>query len=313
MALFGRSRRPTHLPLATGPGPRLNGVAQSRSGGGASVHGRVTTPDGWPLSGGSVTVVSPGGLQLGRAAVDDNGEFTVRIGVTGTVTVIVTAAGADPVARMVTVSPGGASDVGLVVLRNAQRGELPQPGTWSIDMPHTIIRATARHMGLTRVEGRFTAFYGDIRVALPLERSEVNVTMTAGSIDTGAVDRDIHLRSADFLDVEQFPFLTYRSTSVTFVAEERWRIEGVLTVRDIEREVPLDVTYLGAGPDPWGAMRMAFTATTQLALRDYEMNWNLALPDGLVLVGPTLRIELDVQAILPPEAEPAATDGAAGE
>jgi polyisoprenoid-binding protein YceI len=137
--------------------------------------------------------------------------------------------------------------------------------------------------------------------------------MTAGSIDTGAVDRDIHLRSADFLDVEKFPFLTYRSTAVTHVVGEKWRIEGVLMIRDIEREVPLDMTYLGAGPDPWGAMRMAFKATTQLALRDYEMHWNLALPDGLVLVGPTLRIDLDVQAILPPEGDPTATNGGQAE
>jgi polyisoprenoid-binding protein YceI len=164
-------------------------------------------------------------------------------------------------------------------------------------------------MGLTRVEGRFTAFYGDITVGRPLERSTVHVTMTAGSIDTGAVDRDIHLRSADFLDVEKFPFLTYRSTAVKHVVGEKWRIEGVLTIRDIEREVPLEMTYLGAGPDPWGAMRMAFKATSQLALRDYEMHWNLALPDGLVLVGPTLRIDLDVQAILPPEGDPTAGNG----
>jgi polyisoprenoid-binding protein YceI len=264
------------------------------------VRGRVTTPDGWPLSGSAVTVVSPGGLQLGRASVDDTGEFAVQVAVTGTVTVIVTAAGADPVARMVTVGAEGGSDVGLIVLRSAQRAELPPPGVWTIDMPHTIIRATARHMGLTRVEGRFTAFYGDITVGRPLERSTVHVTMTAGSID---------LRSADFLDVEKFPFLTYRSTAVTHVVGEKWRIEGVLMIRDIEREVPLDMTYLGAGPDPWGAMRMAFKATTQLALRDYEMHWNLALPDGLVLVGPTLRIDLDVQAILPPEGDPTATNG----
>jgi polyisoprenoid-binding protein YceI len=307
VSLFGRSRREPDAPPAASP--HSNGALPVRPSGSSSIHGRVTTPDGWPLSGSAVTVVSPGGLQIGRTSVDDTGEFTVQVAVTGTVTVIVTAAGADPVARMVTVGPESRSDVGLIVLRNAQRAEMPPPGVWTIDMPHTIIRATARHMGLTRVEGRFTAFYGDVTVARPLERSTVHVTMTAGSIDTGAVDRDIHLRSADFLDVERFPFLTYRSTAVTPVTGEKWRIDGILTIRDIEREVPLDMTYLGAGPDPWGAMRMAFKATTQLALRDYEMHWNLALPDGLVLVGPTLRIDLDVQAILPPESDPTSTNG----
>jgi polyisoprenoid-binding protein YceI len=148
------------------------------------------------------------------------------------------------------------------------------------------------------VEGRFTAFSGEIQVTEPLEESTVHLTITAASIDTGTPDRDGHLRSPDFLDVERFPFLTYRSTGLSHVAGERWRVDGILTIRDLSREVPLDLTYLGSGADPWGGTRVAFTGHARLALRDYAMNWNMALPDGLVVVGPTLRIDLDVEAVL---------------
>jgi polyisoprenoid-binding protein YceI len=265
--------------------------------GGPAVRGQVTTPDGWPLPGSTVTVVGHGGRQLGRGAVDGSGSFEIPVPEPGPVTVILAAAGVDPVARMVTVGLDGEGDLGLVVLGSAARTALPPPGVWAIDPMHSFLRATARHLGLARVEGRFTAFSGDIRVADPIERSAVQVTITAASIDTGTADRDVHLRSADFLDVERFPFLTYRSTGLTHVAGERWRVEGVLTIRDIVRNVPLDLTYLGSGPDPWGGSRMAFTAKAQLALRDYAIHWNMALPDGLTVIGPTLRLDLDVEAV----------------
>ena len=265
---------------------------------GPAVRGRIATSDGWPVPGGTVTVVAHGGRQLGRGAADDAGDFAVPVAATGgVVTVILSAAGADPVARAVTVGPDGQGDVGLVVLGSAARTALPAPGLWTIDPMHSTLRATARHLGLARVEGRFTAFSGDVRVADPIEESAVQVTITAASIDTGTGDRDTHLRSPDFLDVERFPFLRYRSTGLTHIAGERWRVDGVLTIRDIAREVPLDLTYLGSGPDPWGGTRAAFTARTQLALRDYAIHWNMALPDGLTVVGPTLRIELDVEAV----------------
>jgi polyisoprenoid-binding protein YceI len=312
--LFGRSRRrraeavPDVLPdlrvdTSARPDPEVPvvvpvSVATPDPGyTGPSVRGRVTSPDGWPLPGSTVTVVAQGGRQVGRGAVDDTGEFEVPVPAGGAVTVILAAAGVDPVARLVTVGADGAGDLGLVVLGNAQRHALPAPGVWAIDPMHSFLRASARHLGLSMVEGRFTAFSGEVRVADPIERSEVQVTITAASIDTGTGDRDGHLRSPDFLDVERFPFLTYRSTGLTHVAGERWRVDGVLTIRDIAREVPLDLTYLGTGHDPWGGSRVAFIAKTRLALRDYAMHWNMALPDGLTVVGPTLRIDMDVEAI----------------
>jgi polyisoprenoid-binding protein YceI len=134
-------------------------------------------------------------------------------------------------------------------------------------------------------------------VAEPIEASTVTVTLGAASIDTGNPDRDAHLRSADFLDVKQFPALTFRSTGLQRLADDRWRLDGALTIRDVTRDVALDARYGGSGPDPWGGTRMAVVATTQLARRDYEIDWNMGLPGGLTLIGPTLRIDLDVQAV----------------
>jgi polyisoprenoid-binding protein YceI len=265
--------------------------------GGSCVRGRVGTPDGWPLPGTTVTVVGPRGAQLGRVAVADTGEFAVPVDGVESVTVILSAPGADPVARVVAIGHDGDGDLGLVVLASAVRAELPAPGVWAIDPAHSTLRATARHLALSKIEGRFRRFSGSIRVVRPVEESRVEVAIEAASIDTGTDDRDAHLRSPDFLDTAGFPFLAYRSTALTHVAGERWRIDGVLTIRDIVRVVPLDVVYLGSSPDPWGGTRMAFTASTQLALRDYAIHWNMALPDGLVVIGPTLRIDLAIEAV----------------
>jgi polyisoprenoid-binding protein YceI len=261
------------------------------------VSGVVTTGDGWPLAGAAVTVVGSGGRQLGRAVAGDDGHFSAPVTAHGPATVVVAAAGVDPLARTVNVSAHAPTDLGVIVLGSARRRALPPPGQWTLDPAHTVIRARARHLGLSTVEGRFTAFSGTIHVADPVERSAVDVRIEAASIDTGNAERDAHLRSADFLDVERFPALTFRGDHVVRHSDERWTIGGTLTIRGIARPVTLDVAYLGTGPDPWGGTRTALGATTQLARRDYEMIWNMGLPGGLVLVGPTLQVDLEIQAI----------------
>jgi polyisoprenoid-binding protein YceI len=263
-----------------------------------AVTGAVTSGDGWPMPGATVTVIDPAGQQLGRAAADETGRFTVRVDRSGPATVIVAAAGVDPVARGTTIDAHSDRDLGTVVLQSAARSHLPAPGTWAIDPAHSIVRATARHLAMSRVEGRFTEVAGTITVADPIEASSVAVTIEAASIDTGNHERDAHLRSADFLDVKQFPALTFRSDRLTPAGADHWSLHGALTIRDITRDVVLDLRYGGSGPDPWGGTRMAATATTQLHRSDYEINWNMGLPGGLTLIGPTLRIELDIQAVL---------------
>jgi polyisoprenoid-binding protein YceI len=262
-----------------------------------AVCGVVATADGWSLPGAAVTVIGAAGRQLGRAVAGEDGGFAVPVPAAGAATVVVAAPGLDPVARSVTVSPHGPTALGSVVLGSAGRSSLPAPGVWALDPVHSIVRAKARHLALSHVEGRFTAFSGLIRVAEPIEASSVEVSIEAASIDTGNADRDAHLRSPDFLDVARFPTLAYRGDRVVRLSEQRWRVDGELTIRDISREVALDVSYLGSGADPWGGTRFALTATTQLARKDYEINWNMGLPGGLVVVGPTLRVDLEVQAV----------------
>jgi polyisoprenoid-binding protein YceI len=259
------------------------------------VTGRTATSDGWPLPGATVTLIGPDGRQIGRATADATGRFSVPADATGPATLIVAAAGLDPVARSVPL-PG--HDLGTIVLQAAGHDRLPSPGTWTIDPAHSIVRATARHLGMSRVEGRFTELAGTITVTDPIESSHATVVIEAASIDTGSRDRDTHLRSPDFLDVKQFPTLRYRSSGLTRLSDDHWQLDGGLTIRDITRPVALDVHYGGSGPDPWGGTRMAAKATTQLHRSDYDINWNMGLPGGLTLIGPTLRIELDIQAVL---------------
>jgi polyisoprenoid-binding protein YceI len=261
-----------------------------------AVQGVVTTSDGWPLPGAAVTLVGAGGRQLGRAVAGDDGGFSVLSTAHGPATMIVAAPGVDPLARTVNVSAHAATDLGVITIGSARRRALPRPGRWDIDPAHTIIRASAQHLGLSAVEGRFTAFSGVIDVAEPIQTSTVDVCIETASIDTGNAERDAHLRSADFLDAERFPALTFSGDRVARLSDDRWTIGGRLTIRDITQQVTLNVTYLGTGPDPWGGTRIALTATTQLARRDYDMTWNMGLPGGFGLVGPTLQVDLAIQA-----------------
>lgn len=259
--------------------------------------GSLRTPDGWPVPDAAVTVLDGGGQQVGFGVTDDNGVFAVDVAGTGQVTVILAAAGSQPLARTATVTAAERYDLGPVELVAAAAAALPDGGTWSMDPAHSIVRATARHIGLARVEGRFTEFTGSIHLADPVESSTVDVVIAAASITTGNEARDAHLRSADFLDVERYPELTYRGTGISRHADDRATITGLLTIRDVTREVPLRVSYVGTGPDPWGGSRIAFTASAQLARRDYEISWNMGLPGGLTVVGPTLQIDLDIEAV----------------
>ncbi len=269
------------------------------SAGSLVLTGAVVSGDGWPLSGVTVTLLGAGGGQLGRRSTDASGTFAVEMPAdAGPFTLVVSGPGIRPYARTIAVGEPGNVDVGRIVMGSGDIDDHPQAGRWQIDPAHTIVKATARHLALTRVEGRFTDLSGTIDVGEAMHDSRVEVMIDAASLTTGNADRDIHLRSADFLDVERFPALRFRSTAVSPVERGRWRVDGELTIRDITRPVALDMAYAGTGTDPWGGTRTAFTASAHLDRRDYEMEWNIGLPGGLLLVGPALRIDLDVQAVL---------------
>ena len=142
---------------------------------------------------------------------------------------------------------------------------VPAPGNYQIDPSHSSVEAVARHLMVSKVRGRFGVFSGTIVVADDVAQSRVEVEIDATSVDTRDAQRDGHLRSGDFLDVERFPTLTFVSTQVDRDGDD-WKVRGDLTIRDVTNAVTLDVEYLGQLSDPWGNTRAAFSATTQLDL-----------------------------------------------
>jgi polyisoprenoid-binding protein YceI len=173
--------------------------------------------------------------------------------------------------------------------------------TWQIDPAHSAVEFAVKHMMFTTVRGRFKDVKGTIDVdeANP-DRSTVNVEIDAASIDTGVADRDAHLRSADFLDVETHPTITFRSKRIEGAMKkegDRFKIVGDLTIRGKSIEVALDCEYLGTGKDPWGNIKGAAEATTKIDRREWGLTWNQALETGGILVANDLRIDVQVQGI----------------
>ncbi|WP_340377787.1 YceI family protein [Streptomyces sp. SS7] len=260
---------------------------------------RIRTRDGWAVSHAVVTVTDMAGTQVLRAGADDEGVVRDASGLApGPYTVIVTAVGYAPVASTALVTAGGRVDVGTVTLARQGGTELPPPGPWRVDPAHSTVGAVARHLGLSSVRGRFTDFSAAIEIAPDdATKSRVEAVIRADSIDTGNGTRDTHLRSADFLDVEEHPEITYRSTGLTVAGPDRWTVHGDLSLRGVVRPVDLDLAYLGTGADPWGGTRAAFRATAALHREDFAMNYNQVVRAGIAAIGTTLRVELEVQAV----------------
>src|SRR3982750_1641654 len=164
----------------------------------------------------------------------------------------------------------------------------PQPSPWNRGASPSLVEFSARHMMITTVKGRMAELRGAITIdeANP-ERSSVNVEVDAASIDTRSEQRDGHLRSADFLDVAQFPTVSFRSK----------RVEGDPTIHGTTREVTLDATFEGRGRDPWGGERVSFSAQTKIDRRDFGLTWNAALEAGGVLVSNDVKIHIEAQAV----------------
>jgi polyisoprenoid-binding protein YceI len=173
--------------------------------------------------------------------------------------------------------------------------------TWTIDAAHTAAEFSAKHMMITTVKGRIADVKGTVALdETDLARSAVEVELAAATIDTRNDQRDTHLRSADFLDVEQFPTIRFVSRRVEggqLVEGEAFRLVGDLTIRGATREVVLDATYEGRGRDPWGGERVSFSASTKIDRRDFGLTWNAALEAGGVLVSNEVKIHIEVQAV----------------
>ena len=189
------------------------------------------------------------------------------------------------------------SDRTVSVLRTHDDRVVPVAGAYDIDGAHTSVEFVGRHLMITKVRGRFTDVSGRITIAAEPEASHVAVEIGAASLTSGNADRDTHLKSADFFDVDRFPTITFRSTSVTALADNTWEVVGDLTVRDTTRPVTLQVDFDGADVSPLGDERIGFSAATDVNREDFGLTWNMALETGGLLVGKTARIELAVQAI----------------
>lgn len=171
--------------------------------------------------------------------------------------------------------------------------------TWTIDPVHSHAEFKVRHMMITNVKGRFTDIKGTLEFdPTDVTKSKITATIAAASIDTRDADRDTHLKSADFLDVEKFPTLTFTSTRITKAGSGELKVEGDLTIRGVTRPVVFEVEGPSEpGKDPWGNMRIGWEATTKINRKDFGLAWNAALETGGFLVGDEVTISLDVQAV----------------
>ena len=176
------------------------------------------------------------------------------------------------------------------------RTKLPTAGTWTFDKAHTRLEFVARHM-LSRVRGRFTEFDGTVTIAESPEDSHVEVEMQAASLTTDTSMRDDHLRSDDFLEVETYPTLTFRSKALRPTGENTFQLVGDLTIKDITREVVLDGEFNGWGPGmtPDRPPLAAFSARTEINREDWDMTWNVAVETGGFLVSRKVQIEIETE------------------
>ncbi|QKZ23414.1 YceI family protein [Streptomyces chartreusis] len=284
---------------------RLKGASGSAAGTtlpiptGAGVIGReVLDPVNQPLGAAEVTVKELRSHRFSaRGTTDPYGVFLALVP-PGKYSVRTVAEGMEPHSETVEVVAESGLSLQRVWLQPARQVELPVPGTWLFDPPHTAIRFIAKHVGMAHVHGRFERFEGGIQVTQDVSSSSVHVRIDASSITTGNRTRDAHLRSADFLDVDNFPYIEFQSTRFAYRGGSKWSLLGTLTMHGVSRSVSLDTTYLGMVNGGYGEeLRCAALARTELHREDYTLNWRSMLARGIAVVGPTVQLELDVQAM----------------
>jgi polyisoprenoid-binding protein YceI len=257
----------------------------------------VLDPVGHPLNGAEVQLKSNStGRLVMKGPTDPYGMFNAALP-PGRYAALITADGMLPVQRTADIMAGN-QDTVRAQLEAARPLDPPQPGVWVMDPPHTAIRFIAKHVGMANVHGRFTRFDGGIRIAERPEDSYVECTIDAASISTGNKTRDTHLRSADFLDVENYPYIHFASTRFANRGGNKWALQGTLSMHGVSRSLTLDTDYFGFVNGGYGEeLRCAGRATAELHREDYTLNWRNMLAKGIAIVGPTVQLELDVQAM----------------
>ena len=168
---------------------------------------------------------------------------------------------------------------------------------YNVDPTHSEVSFTIRHM-LSNVRGRFTDFSGVINLdPAKMTSSTVSFAVKATSIDTANGDRDKHLRSADFFDVEKYPEITFKSTAITAIDKTKYKVTGDFFLHGVTKKLTLTVTFLGTAKDPWGNERGAFETGTTLDRKEYAINWNKALDNGGVLLGDEVTVSINLESV----------------
>lgn len=178
---------------------------------------------------------------------------------------------------------------------NSNREGHPRPA-WTLDTAHSLVEFSARHMGISVVKGHFDRFEATVDFdEEDVTKSSIQLTLEAGSINTGNAKRDADLQSAQFLNVEQFPEIIFSSTRVEAGGAAGYRLTGDLTICGVSRPVTLEVEYAGQGKDPYGNLKAGFSAATAISRADFGVTWNAVLETGGLLVGDQVKIAVEVE------------------
>ena len=176
--------------------------------------------------------------------------------------------------------------------------------SWQLDKAHSSIEFSVRHMMISTARGRFEEFDGtfDVNESDPAQ-SNISVEIQVASLNTKEAQRDGHLKSPDFFEVDKYPTMTFTSTQVEKVTDQKVRLIGDLTIKGVTKEVGLDVNYAGQAKSPWGAVSAGFTGSTKISRKAWGLTWNQTLETGGVLVGDEVTISIELELVKQPEAE----------
>jgi polyisoprenoid-binding protein YceI len=171
-----------------------------------------------------------------------------------------------------------------------------EAATWTIDPVHSEVGFSVRHMMVSKVRGRFNTFSGQLVTADDPTKSSVTAEIDLSSINTGQEQRDAHIRSADFFEVETYPTMTYQSTGIR-VEDGEYILDGDLTLKGVTKSVPLRLELQGFGPDAYGGYRAGFTATGEINRRDFNVNFSAPMQNGGVVVADKIQLHLEIEAV----------------
>lgn len=181
--------------------------------------------------------------------------------------------------------------------RKIGTAEAPQPGRYRLDKAHTTVGFVVRHMMVSKVRGHFSDFEGEIVVGETPAASSVTTTIQVASVDTRDEQRDAHLRSGDFFELDTYPTITFTSTAVEPRGSD-WRVTGDLTIKGVTKPVVLEVEFNGATKDPYGGTRIGFSATTEIERDEFGISFNAVLEGGGLVVANRVKIEIEAEAVL---------------